>query len=200
MSRSGVWSRAHLSTDHARAGCYVLSVSLLCWFLAAGIAFSKTVEGVFLPNRLHVQSHVLALAACGVRATLWLEHYVTAVYVPRGASLQALSDPRRPKAIAVHVIEADYFPDDIPSKWRLALERALARTAMAQLRHAYRSLRAGDVMTIVYTPSHGVVLDLNGEPLVRAAGHAVIDSVLKAWAQDSLVRTKLKRLERGHSC
>jgi hypothetical protein len=55
-------------------------------------------------------------------------------------------------------------------------------------------------MTIVYTPSHGVVLDLNGEPLVRAAGHAVIDSVLKAWAQDSLVRTKLKRLERGHSC
>jgi hypothetical protein len=179
---------------------YAATACIGCWPVAAGIAFSKTFEGVYLPERLKLQSHVLELAACGVRDTLWIEHYVTAVYVKRGESLQALRRDDQPKAVALHVVEDRYLPDEIPTKWRAALERALTPTAMANVRQAYRSLRNGDIASVSYAPRRGVVLSVNGEPIVRTADHAVISSILKAWAADEPVVAKLERLQREHGC
>jgi hypothetical protein len=167
---------------------------------AAGIASAKTFEGVHLPERLQSRSHVLELAACGVRDTLWIEHYVAAVYVQRHESLRALMDEDKPKAVALHVVDDRYLPDEIPSKWRGALESALAPTAMTKVRQAYRGLRNGDVVYVVYTPGQGVVLSVNAEPLVRARGHTVITSILQAWAEDEPMSAKLERLQRKHGC
>jgi hypothetical protein len=180
--------------------CYVATVYIGCWLVAAGSVFSKSFEGVYLPDRLRLYSHVLELAACGVRDTLWIEHYVTAVYVQRGESLQALRREDQAKAVALHVVEDRYLPDEIPSRWRKALESTLAPTAMANVRQAYRTLRNGDIATVFYTPRRGVVLSVNGEPIVRTAGHAVISSILKAWAADEPLAAKLERLQREHSC
>ena len=43
------------------------------------------VAGVELPDEVQVDGLALALASCGVRDTLWVEHYVAAVYLPPDA-------------------------------------------------------------------------------------------------------------------
>jgi hypothetical protein len=131
---------------------------------------------------------------------LWIEHYVSAVYVPRGESLQALRDRQSAKAVLLHVIETRYLPADIPRKWRRALERALDREAMSKIRAAYHALHNGDVLAIVYTPRDGVSLSLNRDVLVTARGHGVIESLLATWRGGRSLRGKLDRAEREHEC
>lgn len=50
----------------------------LAGLLAAGAAAAKVVAGVDLPDTIPVGGQPLVLASCGVRDTLWIEHYVAA--------------------------------------------------------------------------------------------------------------------------
>jgi hypothetical protein len=178
----------------------VLVACGLVWLLAIAPSAAKNVAGVYLHDYVQTRAGVLERVLCSVRHTLWIEHYVSAVYVPGGASLQALRDRQSAKAVLLHMIETRYLPPEIPRKWRRALQMAVDRDAMSKVRGAYQGLRNGDVLAIVYTPRDGVSLSLNGEALVTARGHGVIDSLLATWRGQESLREKLERAEREHEC
>lgn len=169
-------------------------------FCAPAVAADKILEGVALPRYLQTPSGLLERTVCGVRDSLWIEHYVAAVYVPRGGSLDAVRDAQQAKAVTLHVIEDRYLPDEIPEKWRPALERSLPKAAMGRVRAAYRGLRDGDVVTILYTPRDGLMLSVNDRLYVQGRGHTVIEAILAAWAEDEPLTTKLRRMTEKHAC
>jgi hypothetical protein len=170
------------------------------WLLQSASAAAVTRAGVDLPRYLQTERGLLELAVCGVRDTFWIDHYVTAVYVPRGESVLVVRDPQYAKAIRLHVIESRFLPPEIPDKWRRALAGALDGKAMAKVNSAYRSLVDGDVITIVYTPTRGIVFSLNGRTVVRGRGHGVINAVLQEWAEGESVSGKLEKLRDRYAC
>lgn len=168
--------------------------------MIGGTASAVTLAGINLAPALDTEAGLLELASCGVRDTLWIEHYVAGLYVPSGDSVHAASDPARAKAVRLHVVDERYLPKRLPEKWREALLRELDPTSMSRIRTAYRALGDRDVLTILYVPQQGVTMWSNGELVVHAPGHRVIDSILKTWGENEPVADKLDRLTREHRC
>jgi len=123
----------------------------------------------------------LAPAACGVRNTLWIEHYSAQLFVPAGQSAAAIGDPAQPKMLRMRILNPLLMPPDIPSKWRHALEPVLDNETMERLRASYRSLQEGDTVVVDYEPQAGVALRINDRTVAAVAGHSPIDALLAAW-------------------
>lgn len=164
------------------------------------LATAATVAGVQLPDSLALGAQPLRLVSCGVRETLWIDHYAAGLYLPPGRALQELKSPQTPKAVRLQVIEGAWLPERIPGKWRGALEAELAQEPMTQVRTAYRGLSNGDIVSFAYLPREGVTMSVNGRTVLRVPGHAVIDRILETWAGEDPISGKLERLTLKHPC
>lgn len=169
-------------------------------FTIGGTATAASLAGVELAGVLDTDAGPLELVSCGVRDTLWIEHYVAGLYVPGGDSVHATSDAGRAKAVRLHVVDAKYLPERLPEKWREALLRELDGTSMSRIRSAYRALGDGDVLTVLYVPQQGVTMWSNDQFIVHAPGHGVIDSILNTWRENEPLAEKLDRLSVEHRC
>lgn len=164
-------------------------------FLA--VAAAATLAGV--PAAMAVAQDI-QLVTCGVRHTLWIEHYAAGLYVAPGASAQAARDAKQSKTVRLRMVETRDLPQRIPKKWRRALQGELSGDAMARVDSAYEGLAGGDVVSIRYAPANGVELRVNERVLARAPGHGVIDAILAAWAEKEPIAAKLEELVREHGC
>jgi hypothetical protein len=135
-----------------------------------------------------------------VRHTLWIRHYVAALYAPAGASAQVVADPRTPKAVRMHVVEDRYLPGDVPQKWRAPLERELSARDMQKVRDVFASLATGDVLTVTYVPRGGVSLRLNGRTVGSVEGHSVVDAILETWAEREPLADRIERFASKSQC
>jgi hypothetical protein len=161
---------------------------------------SRLVGLAFLAAAEAVQAAPLAPAVCGVRHTLWIEHYAAQLYVPAGASVMAVGDPGQPKMLRMRVLNTFLMPPDIPRKWRDALEPVLEGDAMKRLQDGYGGLQAGDTVVVTYQPQNGIAVHINDRALVTAKGHAAIDALLAAWADDAPVTKKLAGTASKNRC
>jgi hypothetical protein len=167
-------------------------VSLAAALLVAGAA-------VTVPGALRLGDARLEAAGCGVRSTLWVEHYVAALYLPGGMrAVLALADPASAKALYVRIMDDDHLPARIPREWREPIARHLAAGDLARARAAYRGLAPGDELIVAYEPGAGVRLVVNGRVLATSPGHALVEAVLSEWAGDAPPGEKLRAtLERN---
>lgn len=140
-------------------------------------------------------------ATCGVRETLWIDHYVAALYLPpKGAPSAALRDPGTPKALYIEILDGRFMPGDIPRKWRGTLQKQLDPQTYERLSEAYRGLRRGDRVILEYAPGPGVQVQVNGKLLARLPGHRLIDALLEAWAGDDPLPERLMRIMVKNRC
>ena len=154
-----------------------------------------------LPGVLQVGDQVLAAASCGLRETLWIDHYAATLYVrPGDAAESALVDPRRAKALEIQILNKSFMPGEIPRKYRRALEAALDELAMTRLSAAYRALRSGDIITIAYLPGRGVSLSVNRELIAATPTHRVVESILFTWANGKPLDQHLRTMLAKHPC
>lgn len=130
-------------------------------------------------------------AACGVRHTLWIEHYAAQLYVPVGQTAAVLGDAGQPKMLRMRILNSMLMPPDIPRKWQDALRPVLDEAAMARLRASYRALEGGDTVVVTYEPRRGVELRINDRLVASVVGHLAIDALLSAWAENQPLERKL---------
>lgn len=168
--------------------------------LLIAAALAATIAGAHVPDALDTSAGRLELVSCGVRDTLWVDHYVAGLYVPRGATAQAVRDARQPKAVRIQVLDARWMPANVPEKWRDALRKELEREPMAKVRAAYDRLDDGDVVTFTYVPQRGVRMAVNGRGVMQTPGQEVIQTILQAWAEGDPISGKLHRLRLEHPC
>jgi hypothetical protein len=133
----------------------------------------------------------LVPAVCGVRHTLWIEHYAAQLYVPAGQTAAALGDAAQPKMLRMRILNSMLMPPEIPRKWQDALRPVLDDAALARLHAGYRSLEGGDTVVVSYAPGAGVELRVNDRVIASVAGHQAIDALLQAWADDQPLERKL---------
>lgn len=151
------------------------------------------------PEPLVLGEQKLVPASCGVRRTLWIEHYAAQLYVPAG-NVDTIVDPGQPKALRIRILNSVLMPGDIPGRWHDALEPVLGPGAMAALRATYEALGSGDVVVVMYEPGRGVTLQANGRVVAQHAGHRAIDALLGAWAAEMPPGEKLKRTAVNNPC
>jgi hypothetical protein len=171
--------------------------------LGAGAAlpsFATVVAGVRLDPVVQTPAGALALLACGVRNTLWIRHYIAALYAPAGSSAQVVADPRTPKVVRMHVVEDRFLPNDVPEKWREPLERELPAREMQKVREVFAKLSSGDVLTVTYLPRRGVSLRVNGRDVGQVEGHSVVDAILTTWAENEPLSDRIERFASKSRC
>jgi hypothetical protein len=139
-------------------------------------------------------------AMCGVRNTLWVEHYRARLYLPKGASLEAVGDPAKPKVLRMQMLSTFLMPPEIPSKWREALQPVLDGETMKRLQESYGRLREGDTVVVSYQPRWGLALQVNERTVATLEGHRAIDALLAAWADDGPLQKKLARTASRNRC
>jgi len=142
----------------------------------------------------------LAPAACGVRHTLWIEHYSAQLYLPKGTSIAAVSDPGMPKMLRMRMLNTFLMPPEIPRRWREALRPVLDGEDLKRLQDGYDGLRRGDTVVVTYRPKTGIALSINERTLVTAEGHAAIDALLAAWSRDAPLEKKLAGTAARNRC
>lgn len=179
--------------------------ALLAMILAFALALAQPAQAdstarAHLPSTFGGDGRILQRVSCGTRDTLWIDHYVAGLYIPRGANIGVVRDPAGAKAVVIRMINTRYLPDSIPEKWLEALQRETPPEPLARVRRAYRQLSDGDVMTIAYRPQTGVAIGVNGRRVAQVRGHAVIDAILQAWAEEKTVAEKLQKLSIEHPC
>jgi hypothetical protein len=170
-----------------------MKLALLAFAAIAGGMASAHANGA-LPGQ------PLQPAACGVRNTLWIEHYAAQLYVPEGNSIDAVSDPAKPKTLTMRMLNTFLMPPEIPHKWREALEPVLDPDAMKRLREGYERLQSGDIVEVTYQPQNGIALSINDRTVATARGHEAIDALLAAWADDAPLRKKLAGTASRNRC
>lgn len=176
-----------------------LSGAVLLMALAFG-ARADALARSQLPTRLEVGGVPLERVSCGVRDSLWVDHYAAGLYLPARAGIDAVRDPQRAKGVVIRMIETRWQPDRIPDKWLDALRGEVPPEALRRLQRAYRGAQDGDVMAITFVPGSGVTLRMNDRDVASAPGHRAIDAILAAWAGERRVADKLDQLLADHRC
>ena len=162
---------------------------------------NATAAGLSLPSSLQVGGQALQPVSCGVRDTLWVEHYVVALYLPhRTGVLDGLRNPATAKALYVRILDDDHLPDEIPREWRDPMARYLDAQSIRRVQSAYGELRRGDTLTVTYEQGSGVRLIVNGREQAAASGHGMIEAVLRTWADGEPLREKLDRTVDDNRC
>ena len=157
-----------------------MRAALFAAALAAALSSASAVEVPRLAGKL------LEPASCGVRQTLWIRHYAAELFLPPEASPTAVADPAEPKLLRVRILNPTLMPPNIPARWREALAPVVSRDTLARLEAAYNGLRRNDSIVVAYRPGHGVTLQVNERQLAHVPGHAAIDALLRAWAEEGV--------------
>jgi hypothetical protein len=165
------------------------------------VAAVTAAAALSLHGAMRLGDQTLAPASCGVRETLWIDHYAAVLYAPAGESaVAALQDPTRAKALEIQLVNTAFIPGEMPRKYRRALEGRLPTDEWSRVRTAYRMLQNGDAISIAYVPDEGVSLRLNGRLVAQAPGHALVDSMLGVWADSAPVPARLQSAIARHPC
>ena len=168
--------------------------------LAAQTGAAINLAGFAVPSAITTTEGVLQAASCGVRSTLWIEHYVAALYLRPDVTLEALRNPNEPKAVLLYVVEGRYLPDELPAKWRDALDSALDERTLRAVHRSFARLLSGDLVNITYMPGEGVAIHVNRRLIARSSGHLAVDAIIRAWASETPLVEQLDRLAREHPC
>lgn len=182
----------------ARVKEVAFGISLAAAMMACGFVPARALS---VPAMLQVGAQSLAAASCATRDTLWIHHYAAVLYVaPRAAPVAALEDPGQPKALQVRILNRMFLPREMPRRWRATVESELDAPSIGAVRAAWRSLGAGDRITLAYAPGPGVSLEVNDRLVAAAPGHALVDALLRTWADDEPVRERARRIIGSHPC
>jgi hypothetical protein len=168
--------------------------------LAAQRGAAISLSGFAVPSAITTGGGVLQAASCGVRSTLWIEHYVAVLYLRPDVGLEGVRNPSEPKAVLMYVVEGRYLPDEIPAKWRDALDSALDERSLRAVRQSFRRLASGDLINITYMPGDGISMHVNRRLIARGSGHRAVDAIIEAWASETPLLEKLERLAQEHPC
>ena|SRR6185503_4676032 len=172
----------------------VLALSALSVVLTSATAIQ-------VPGAVRLGGEMLPAATCATRDTLWIHHYVAALYVPpKTPPLAALQDPRRAKAFQVQILSKVFLPRDMPKKYRLALEQTLDGASLAAVGAAWRGLSVGDRVMLAYAPGAGLSLQLNEREVAKTSRHDVIEALLRTWADNEPLPARLNRVLAKHPC
>ncbi len=179
-------------------------IMLICCMLLSWNAFSAEVEGVQLPDTLHVGEHDLVLNGAGVRSRLvFFDMYVAALYLTeKRSSSDAVLSSDSEKRLELHMLR-DVSSETLSKSFNKTIRLNLAPSELAALDAQLKQLSVlfsmmseaakGDVITMAYQPGKGTEIDFNDVTIGMIEGSAFNVALLKVWLGAKPVQENLKK-------
>lgn len=159
----------------------------------------RQLADVTLERSIAIGGHDIGLYSCRVRGFLWLDLYVSALYLPP-EGLPAMGRADRAKAIRMTVLAGKILSNRMSDRYRDAMLPHVSETALNALDDRFATLDYGDTIWLVYSPKEGLSVQVNDLPLVHAPDHGAIDALLEAWGRGEPWAEKLERAVKDHRC
>lgn len=177
--------------------------SLICGALLSWNTVAAEVEGVHLPDNLHVGSNNLVLNGSGVRSKFFIDLYVAALFVSeKKDSSEAILSDTGAKRIALHMMR-DISAETLSKSFNKAIADNLTPAEMEALEPQLKQFtkllatmgeaKEGDVITLDYLPGTGTDINFNDVTMGTIAGAAFNNALLRVWLGDKPVQESLKK-------
>ncbi len=177
---------------------------LICCVMLGWNACAVEVEGVKLPETLHVGERDLVLNGAGVRSKLFVfDMYVAALYLTgKTDSSDAILAGGGENRMAMHMLR-DVSSETLSKSFNKSIsvnltsaERAALDVQLRQLAMLFSMMseaRRGDVITLDYLPGQGTAINFNDVTIGRIEGAAFNAALLKVWLGNEPVQETLKK-------
>lgn len=146
-----------------------------------------------LPDTLRLGEHRLVLTAFGTRPEAMAARYRLGVYLPDGVPLLHLGMHDLPKTFLLRLGPAAVDWPILPGEWMHNLLPPLSAEEWDYLSARIEDMREGEWMRIDYTPDHGTLIRIEGEPVLGHAGHALFAGFVRTWLGATPASDALKR-------
>ena len=180
-----------------------LSLMAVCLLLSWN-ACAAEVEGVKLPDTLHVGERNLVLNGAGVRSRFYFfDMYVAALYLPeKKTNREAILSGDGERRMELHMLR-DVSSETLSKSFNKSIRLNLAPADLAALDVQLKQLSVlfsmmseateGDVITMDYLPGRGTEIDFNDVTIGRIEGAAFNVALLKVWLGNKPVQESLKK-------
>lgn len=167
-------------------------------------AWAVDVEGVDLPEKLHIGDHDLVLNGAGVRNRfVFFDMYVAALYLTaKTNSSEAILSSNGEKRLALHMVQ-DVSSETLSKSFYRAIAHNLTRAELTALEPQLKQLDVlfammseateGDVITMDYVPGKGTEIAFNDVTIGVIEGAAFNSALLKVWLGINPVQENLKK-------
>ncbi len=177
---------------------------LVCCLVLSWNACAVDVEGVHLPETLHLGDRDLVLNGAGVRNRfVFFDMYVAALYLTaKTNSSDAILSGTGEKRLSLHMVR-DVSSGTLSRSFYRAVAHNLTRAELAALEPQLQQLdvlfammseaKEGDVITLDYIPGKGTEIAFNDVTIGVIDGAAFNVALLKVWLGNSPVQENLKK-------
>lgn len=178
-------------------------VLLLCLQLLSLPVSAHKVGGVEIPDTLTVSQHDtrLVLNGAGIREKFFLDIYVGALYLPAATGdATAILEDTGAGSVLMHFLHSEVSKEKITGGWQDGLEANLGSAELAAIKprldefnKLFRTVRAGELIRIDYTPAGGTEVLINNERRGSVEGNDFFRALLQVWLGSHPVSKTLKR-------
>jgi len=146
-----------------------------------------------IPDALRLGEHRLVLIAQGTRPEAMAVRYRLGIYLPRGVPLMHLGMRDIPKTFLMRLGPAALDWPILPGEWMHNLLPPLTKEEWNYLSSRIEDMHEGEWMRVDYTPEHGSLIRIQGEPVLGHRGHALFAGFVRTWLGATPVSDALKR-------
>ncbi len=176
---------------------------MLCCALLTWNACAVEVEGVELPDRLHIGQRDLVLNGAGVRSKFFFDMYVAALYLTeKKSSSDAILSAAGQNRVALHMLRG-IGSETLSKSFNKAISQNLTPVELGAIADELRQLsrlfimmreaKEGDVITMDYLPEKGTQINFNDVTIGVISGAAFNVALLKVWLGKKPVQDDLKK-------
>lgn len=159
----------------------------------------RVVVDVTLQRQIAIGGQDISLFSCRRRGLLWLDFYVSALYLPP-VGIPAMGRADQAKAIRLTVLDGEYLSNKIPQRYRDTLGAYLGEDEIEALDRWFRALERGDTVWLTYSPATGISVSINDRPLLSSSNHELVEALLDTWARNDPWERKLAEAVADHRC
>lgn len=180
------------------------AIALLFCLLLPGLPVSAHKVGdIEIPDTLSVSQTAtrLVLNGAGVREKFFLDIYIGALYLPTATQdAAAILRDTGAGSVLMHFLHSEVSKEKITGGWQDGLEANLGSAELAAMKprlddfnKLFRTVRAGEVIRIDYTPAGGTEVFINDERQGSIEGNDFFRALLQVWLGSRPVSKALKQ-------
>ncbi|PKR81001.1 chalcone isomerase [Brumimicrobium salinarum] len=161
-------------------------------FTAIVLSFSVnaqkvTVAGAEFPTKMKISDKVVEYNGAGLRQKYFFNLYVAALYVPeRTSNAQTIIDQNEESAMRLKILSnkvtRDKFVETVKDGFATSTEGKASESEIAEFMKLFNvEFKEGDDIILIYKPSSGIEVYMNGKHLGGAKGLAFKKALWGIW-------------------
>jgi hypothetical protein len=175
--------------------------------MLAGPTHAVNVKGFDIADQVTVDGNNLVLNGTGLRTKFVFDIYVGALYLGgKTNSAQAVLSDTGAQQVSMYFIHDEISSEKMRGSWTEGFANVLDAAGLKNLQtpietftQAFGDTKAGDVITVSYSPAKGTSVIINNTNRVTVPGAELHQAIMKVWFGDDPVDATLKQGMLGKS-